>query len=238
MVDGCGESASFGMILFEKVTKTFPSGFTALSEVDFKVESSEFCFLVGPSGAGKTTLFRLLIAEFLPSSGKVFFEDYDIAELDGRRRREHRRNIGVSFQDLKLLPERSVFENVALGLEILGKGQEEIEEEVKKILKLVNLEDHRDLFPIQLSGGELQRVSIARAIAGNPRVLLADEPTANLDPAASWEIMELLVKVHQDLGTTVVAATHNVDVVNSLKKRVVHLEKGKVVKDVKEGKYS
>lgn len=225
------------MIQFQKVTKTFPSGFTALSGINFEVSPGEFCFIVGPSGAGKTTLFRLLRAEVEPSSGEVLFEKENVAKLSRKKRVELRRKVGMAFQDLKLLRDRTVFENVALTLGVLGYKNKEINKEVERVLELVDLKNVEDLFPLQLSGGELQRVVIARAVVGRPKVLLADEPTGDLDRETGWEVIKLLGRIN-DEGTTVLAATHNVEIVNRLKKRVIHLEKGRVVRDVKTGGYS
>lgn len=223
------------MIKFDNVSKKFPGGTTAVSTITFEVSDGEFVFLVGPSGAGKTTLLRLIIKDLLPSSGTIMVDEHNVAKVSGGKVAQLRRKIGVVFQDLKLLTDRSVFENVALSLWVLGKKKEEIAAEVKDKLALVDLADQKDFFPAQLSGGELQRVAIARALAGDPKYLLADEPTGNVDEANAWKIVKILDKINKN-GTTVVMATHNSEIVNTLNKRVVRLEDGHIVSD-KKGKY-
>jgi cell division transport system ATP-binding protein len=223
------------MIKFDQVTKKFGK-IVALNNASFEIEPGEFVFITGPSGAGKTTITRLILKEFAPTSGKIKINKQDLAEIPSKKIPELRRKIGVVFQDFKLLSDRTVFENVILPLEVIGTEKKMIEEKASEILKLVGLTDRADLFPSQLAGGELQRVCLARAVIAEPKILLADEPTGNLDPATSWQIIKLMKKINQ-LGTTVVMATHNVDIVNSLRERVIKLEKGKVVKDQKEGKY-
>lgn len=223
------------MIDFNQVTKKFGK-IIALNNASFEIEPGEFVFITGPSGAGKTTITRLILKEFEPTSGKIKINKQDLAEIPSKKIPELRRKLGVVFQDFKLLSDRTVFENVILPLEVIGADKKMIEEKASEILKLVGLSDRADLFPSQLAGGELQRVCLARAVIAEPKILLADEPTGNLDPATSWQIIKLMKKINQ-LGTTVVMATHNVDIVNSLRERVIKLEKGKVVKDQKEGKY-
>jgi cell division transport system ATP-binding protein len=224
------------IIKFEDVTKKFSSTITAVSDINLEVESGEFVFLVGPSGAGKSTLLRLLTRENLPTSGKILVGDTEVNRLKSRDIPHYRRKIGFVFQDFKLLEDRTVFENVALTLEVRNYDDEEIHKEVERILKLFEIWGRRNLFPNQLSGGEAQRTAIARAIIGKPEILLADEPTGDLDPQTSWGVMQLLNEINS-WGTTIVMATHNHEIVNSLKRRVVLVKEGKIVKDIKEGKY-
>lgn len=229
------EKSAAEIIKFERVTKKFGE-IVALKEVTFAVREGEFVFITGPSGAGKTTINKLILREFLPTSGSIIIDEADLVKLPSGRLCQLRRKIGMVFQDFKLLSDRTVFENVALPLEVTKRGGKEIREEVGEILDLVGLADRIDLFPAQLAGGELQRVCLARAIVASPKIVLADEPTGNLDPATSWQIMKLLKKINK-LGTTVIMSTHNVDIVNSLRERVIKLEKGKVVKNENQGKY-
>lgn len=224
------------MIEFSDLSKKFPDGTLGLSDINFKISDGEFVFIIGPSGAGKTTILRLITADLLPTSGKLVVEEKDLSKISDSELPEFRRTIGIVFQDYKLLPDRTVFENIALSLEILGKSEAEISQEVGEILEKVDLKGKENYFPVQLSGGELQRTSIARAVVAQPKIILADEPTADLDPATEWEIVSLLDQINKD-GKTVIMATHKVDVVNSMEKRVIQLEKGKIVKDVKKGKY-
>ncbi len=224
------------LIEFQQVSKNYATKTTALADATFTIDKGEFVFLVGPSGAGKTTVLRLITRDLLPSSGSIRVGEFDVVNLSLSKLPLLRRQVGMIFQDFKVLTDRTVFENVAISLEILRKKHDEIKRKVKEVLHLVNLDDKEEFFPVQLSAGELQRVSIARAIVGAPLVLLADEPTGNLDPTSSWEILKILKEINK-LGTTVVVATHNVDIVNSMKKRVIALKKGKIVKDQKNGKY-
>lgn len=223
------------MIKLSGVTKKF-LGKAVLDGLDLQIADQEFVFLIGPTGAGKTTLFKLLRREIRPTAGSIEFDGQIIGDLKKREVITLRRRIGTIFQDLKLLADRTVWENVALPLKIAGVSQVEIKKEVSAALDLVGLEDKDDFFPSQLSGGELQRVAIARAVVAKPDLVLADEPTGNLDPATSWQIMQLLKKVNES-GKTVVVATHNFEIVNSLKKRVIELSKGTIVSDEKKGKY-
>lgn len=225
------------MILFDSVTKTYPSGSIALENVNLKIEDGEFVFFVGHSGAGKTTLLRLLIGEILPTKGSIFIDDWEVNKLRQNQIPYLRRKVGFIFQDFKLLSDRTVGENVAVALDILGKSKKESENRVEEVLEIVHLTDKANYFPKQLSFGEQQRVAIARAIAGETKILLADEPTGNLDPKTSWEILKIINTIHK-MGRTVLMATHNADIVNSLKKRVVVLEKAKIVKDEKKSKYA
>ena len=223
------------MIVFESVTKKFGSSL-ALDNVSLEIKQGEFVFIVGPSGAGKSTLLRILTRELTASSGKVMIGNQEITKLKAKDVPTLRRKIGFVFQDFKLLDDRTVFENVSITLEVLGKKDEEIAKMVEHTLKLVELWDKRDLFPRQLSGGEAQRTAIARAIVGKPDILLADEPTGDLDPKTAWGVIQLLNEINS-WGTTVIMATHNQEIVNTLKRRVIVLKKGQVVKDSKEGKY-
>lgn len=223
------------MIKFDQVSKKYGSAF-ALDGINLEVKPGEFVFLVGPSGAGKSSLLRILTHEIIPSSGKVFVGEKEITKIKDKDIPQLRRKIGVVFQDFKLLDDRTVFENVALALEVLGKNDEDINKIVEHTLKLVEIWDRRNMFPKQLSGGEAQRTAIARAVVGKPDVLLADEPTGDLDPKTAWGVIQLLNEINS-WGTTILMATHNSEIVNTLKRRVVILQKGKIIKDTKEGKY-
>lgn len=222
------------MIIFESVTKRFGNDDPpAVEDVSFVIEPGELVVITGHSGSGKTTLMRLLTREYKPTSGEVYFEDQALSELHPNQVHHHRRRIGVIFQDYKLLPELNIWENIALPLNIIGKKETEIEERVTDLLRLVDLEPKAFLFPSQLSGGEAQRVSIARALATGPGVIFADEPTGNLDPDTTQVIAKLLQKIHA-LGTTVLLTTHDVSVLDLVKgERVLTLEKGKLIKDSK-----
>lgn len=225
------------MIKFSNVSKKFGNGTIALEDVNLEVAPGEFVFITGPSGAGKTTLLRLLTRELLPSNGKVAVKEGDLSKISVSQLPHYRRKIGVIFQDFKLLPDRTVAENIAIAREIIGRSKNEIERDVNEILKVVGLVNQRDLFPSQIAGGEMQRTVIARALIQEPEIILADEPTGNLDPATSWEILDILSSINK-LGITIIMATHNADVVNSLRKRVVRIEKGKIISDEEKGKYS
>ncbi len=224
------------VIRFENVSKKYNPSITALENINLEVSGGEFIFLVGPSGAGKSTLLRLLTKEASPSSGKIFVEDIDITKLKSKDIPKYRRKIGFVFQDFKLLDDHTVFENVALALEVRGIKEDEINKEVERILKLFEIWQRKNLFPSQLSGGEAQRTAIARAIIGKPDILLADEPTGDLDPQTSWGVIQLLNEINS-WGTTILMATHNAEIVNTLKRRVISLRDGKIVKDKSEGKY-
>jgi cell division transport system ATP-binding protein len=224
------------MIIFQKVSKKFPDGTLALDQVSFQINPKEFVFFIGPSGAGKTTIMRLLRREILPSQGSVIFQDKNVSELERKEIPPLRRKIGMCFQDFKLLYDRTVFENVAIALEIQDLSKDKVKTRVEEALKNVDLEKKHKLFPIQLSGGELQRVGIARAIVMEPDVLIADEPTGNLDPKSGGEILKLVKEINL-AGTTVLVATHNVEIVNQFNERVIQLDKGRIVSDEKKGKY-
>lgn len=225
------------MIIIENLTKIYPPRIVALDNMNLKIANGEFISIVGPSGAGKSTLVRLLIAQEKPTKGKILIGDRDITRLRSWHIPYYRRKLGVVWQDFKLLNNKTVFENVAYALEVVEKNWEEIKAKVPQILRLVGLEDKAERFPYELSGGEIQRTAIARALVHEPRLLIADEPTGNLDPVNTAEIADLLLKINK-LGTTVLLATHNRWVVDNLRKRVVVLEKGRMVSDKKVGKYS
>jgi len=224
------------MIIFQKVTKKFPDGTLALDQASFQINSKDFVFFIGPSGAGKTTIMRLLRREILPSKGSIVVDDQNLADINTKDVFQLRRQIGMCFQDFKLLYDRTVFENIALALKIINLDQKKINQKVKQALKNVGLEGKAEFFPIQLSGGEFQRVGIARAIVQEPNILIADEPTGNLDPKSGEKILKLFKEINLS-GTTVLIATHNADVVNIFKERVIQLDKGKIISDHKKGKY-
>lgn len=225
------------MIEFKNVTKKYPGGRFALNKVNFSVERGEFIYLIGQSGAGKTTILRLLIAESKPSSGKIVFNGHEIQNFSKGNVAKLRRKIRMVFQDFKVLYDRTILENVMLSLYIIGRSGKEAEAEAKKVLKMVSLEDRVTAFPVELSAGELQRVAIARALAGGSEVLLADEPTGNLDPKTGEEIMTLLETINRE-GTTVIVTTHNAAFVNERKKRVMEVKNGEIIRDDKEGGYN
>jgi cell division transport system ATP-binding protein len=224
------------MIYFDRVTKLYNGGPPAVADITLSIDPGEFVSIVGHSGAGKTTLLKMLFAEIFPSEGSVYFGSREIADLSTRELLELRRNIGTIFQDFRLLPTKNVYENVAFAMEVSGKDDDDIKADVPHVLELVGLADKMWNFPKQLSGGEQQRVAIARAIVNQPDVLIADEPTGNLDPVNALDVVEILKKVNS-LGTTVLLTTHNKVVVDSVGRRVVTLENGRLVRDEKEGKY-
>lgn len=224
------------MIYFEKVTKLYSDKSVGLSDVTFSVEPKEFVSIVGHSGAGKTTLLKMLLAEERPTSGSVFFESANIHKLKKKHMNRYRRRIGAIFQDFRLLPNKTAYENIAFAMEAAGREDAEIEADVPHVLELVDLQKKIFSFPHELSGGEKQRVAIARAIVNQPDVILADEPTGNLDPINTYEIVQILKRIN-DLGTTVILTTHNKGVIDSLGKRVITMDSGKISRDDKEGKY-
>jgi cell division transport system ATP-binding protein len=225
------------VIELDDVSKRYPNGTYALRDVDLKIDSGDFVFLVGSSGAGKSTLIRLLIREEAASTGRVVVDGQDVGRLPRGQVSHLRRKVGVVFQDFKLLPTKTVAENVAFALIVTGHAGPIVREETERVLSLVGLSGRREHFPDQLSGGEQQRTAIARALVNRPRILIADEPTGNLDPVTSWEIIKLLTRVNE-LGTTLVMATHNAEIVNALRRRVIHLDHGRVVRDEREGLYA
>jgi len=223
------------MISFDKVTKKFPLGNIPLHQVSFEINDNEFVFLVGPSGAGKTSILRLILREWLPTSGKISVNGLEISSKRFNKTLALRRQIGVVFQDFKILQELNVFENIALSLKVIGVDPTQIKKEVREALKLVDLSKKERVFPLQLSAGELQRVAIARSVVGERQIILADEPTGNLDPKTSWEIIKIFRKLEGK--RTMIIATHNTDIVNSLQKRVIYLKQGKLIKDIRNGGY-
>jgi cell division transport system ATP-binding protein len=223
-------------LVLRGVTKTYPNGKSALKDVNLVVPAGDFVFLVGPSGAGKSTLIRLLIREELASKGKVLLEGHDLARINRREVPRIRRRIGIVFQDFKLLPNKSVRDNVAFALEVTGTPRSRIGPAVDRVLRVVGLSAQADQRPNELSGGEQQRTAIARALVHDPHLFIADEPTGNLDPLISWEIIQLLLRINE-MGVTVLMATHNAEVVTALRKRVVGLEDGRVVRDETDAAY-
>ncbi len=224
------------MIYFDKVSKLYANNSIALEDITFQIAPKEFVSIVGHSGAGKTTLLKMLIAEDRPSSGQVFFESLDVHQIPKTMLPKYRRKIGTVFQDFKLLPNKTAFENIAFAMEANGRSDEEIEENVPQALALVDLDDKSWNFPGELSGGEKQRVAIARAIVNQPDIIIADEPTGNLDPIATYEVVQILKKIN-DLGTTVIMTTHNKGVIDELGRRVITMDEGRIVRDDSEGRY-
>lgn len=223
------------MIYFNNVTKKYRDN-VCLEDVCFSITQGEFVAIVGHSGAGKTTLTKLILAEELPTGGTVFFESTDIHKLSSKDLTNFRRKVGVVFQDFRLLPNKTVYENIAFAMEAIEKNENEIAQDVPHVLELVDLTSRSSHFPHQLSGGEKQRLAIARAIITQPDLIIADEPTGNLDPINTAEVVNLLKKIN-DLGTTVILTTHNKSVLDQIKKRVITLENGRIIRDDKEGKY-
>lgn len=224
------------MIKMKNVYKKYNNGITALNNLSVEIDQGEFIYVVGPSGAGKSTFIKLIYREEAPTKGEVLVGDYNIGKLKQREIPLLRRDVGVVFQDFKLLPRLTVYENVAYAMKVLEKKPKVIKQRVTEVLDLVGLKHKGKMFPNQISGGEQQRVAIARAIANMPRVLIADEPTGNLDPETSWEILEVLEEVNR-LGTTVIMATHHSDIVNKAKHRVIAIESGRIARDEMEGDY-
>lgn len=225
------------MIYFDKVTKHYNNDSTALHGVTFSVNPKEFVSIVGHSGAGKTTLLKMILGEEKPTAGSVFFESVDIHKLRKEDITRYRRRIGTVFQDFRLLPHMTVFENIAFAMEAAGRSEEEIASDVPHVLELVDLSRKISSFPHELSGGEKQRVAIARAIVNQPDIIIADEPTGNLDPVSTFDIVQILKKIN-DLGTTVILTTHNKGIIDSLGKRVIVMENGKIVRDDANGRFS
>ncbi len=224
------------MIYYDRVTKIYPDSSVALEDVSFSVEPGEFMSIVGHSGAGKTTLVKMLLAEEKPTTGSVFFESVNVHEVPQGRINHLRRKIGTVFQDFRLLPSKTAYENIAFAMEAAGRSEQEIRSDVPHVLDLVDLSDKHNNFPGELSGGEQQRVAIARAIVNQPDVIIADEPTGNLDPVNTFEVIQILKKIN-DLGTTIILTTHNKGVIDALRKRVITMDRGRVIRDDREGKY-
>ncbi|MFC0299988.1 cell division ATP-binding protein FtsE [Virgibacillus soli] len=224
------------MILMENVFKTYTNGVIALNGISVDIEQGEFVYIVGPSGAGKSTFIKSIYREIKPTKGKVIINNMDLSEMKENKVPMLRRNIGVVFQDFRLLPKLTVYENIAFALEVIEETPRNIRKRVMEVLDLVNLKNKARFLPDELSGGEQQRISIARAIVNNPKIVIADEPTGNLDPETSWEIMRVLETVNSQ-GTTIIMATHSKEIVNTIKKRVIAIENGRIVRDEYRGDY-
>ena len=225
------------MILLKNVSKSYRNGVHALRDINLEVEDGEFVYIIGPTGCGKSTLIKILDGEELPDDGEVFVNGINVGKLRHAKVPLYRRNIGVIFQDFRLLPKMNVFEHIAFALEVLAMEKTAIRRRVREVLELVDLQDKAKAFPEQLSGGQQQRATIGRAIANHPKVLIADEPTGNLDPEKSIEIIQLLDKINQVEKTTIVMVTHDEKLVNAYKKRTIALEEGFIVADIKKGGY-
>lgn len=225
------------LIRLRNINKVYKNGVTAIHDLDLNIKKGEFVFIIGSTGCGKSTLIKMLYREEKPTKGKIIVGGIDVAKLRNRKVYKIRRKIGVVFQDYQLLPKSTAYENVAFALEVLGLPKSEIHKKVVKVLDLVGLKNKAKHYPDQLSGGEQQRVAIARAIVNGPKLLICDEPTGNLDPKTSMEIMEVLTAINK-LGTTILMVTHDIEIVNKLKKRVIVLDSGRILKDYQEGEYS
>lgn len=225
------------LIKMKKVCKTYPNGVHAIYDLDLSIEKGEFVFIIGSSGSGKSTLIKMLYREEKPSSGEIILGGVNVAKLRNSKVYKLRRKIGVVFQDYKLLPKLTVYENVAFALEVTGADSASIRKKVIRVLELVGLKNKVKTYPDKLSGGEQQRVAIARAIVNNPTLLICDEPTGNLDANISKEIMDVLEEINKNLGTTILMVTHDTDIVNRMKKRVIVLRDGRIYKDYEEGKF-
>ena len=224
------------MLIMSDVSKVYPGGSTALQNVNVHIEPGEFVFVVGPSGAGKSTFIKMLFREVLPTTGSIFVNGVDILSLTPKEIPFLRRQLGIIFQDYRLLPDRTVFENVAFAMQVIEAPHRKIKRQVMNVLDLVGLRHRANAYPNELSGGEQQRIAIARAIVNDPVFVIADEPTGNLDPETSWDIMEIFKEINAT-GTTIVMATHDKEVVDAMGKRVIAIEKGRIVRDEKEGVY-
>ena len=224
------------MLIMNDVSKVYPSGSVALQDVNVHIEPGEFVFVVGPSGAGKSTFIKMLFREVLPTTGSIFVNGMDILALSPKEIPFMRRQLGIIFQDYRLLPDRTVFENVAFAMQVIEAPHRKIRRQVNNVLDLVGLRHRANAYPNELSGGEQQRIAIARAIVNDPVFVIADEPTGNLDPETSWDIMEIFKEIN-DTGTTIVMATHDKEVVDAMGKRVIAIEHGRIVRDEKEGVY-
>ena len=224
------------MIRFQNVTKIYPPNVTVLQDISFEIKEGEFVSIVGKSGAGKTTLIKMILGLETPTSGQVFFDGKNISKIDSSDLQEVRRKIGSVYQDYKLLSAKTVYENIAYIMEVEGKENEEIEREVPKILEVIGLSEKLDNFPDELSGGEQQRLAVARAFVNHPDVIIADEPTGNLDPYNTYEVISLLEKINKT-GTTVLLSTHDREIINKLGKRVITIENGKIIRDEEKGRF-
>lgn len=224
------------MIEFKNVSKVYSNGTKALNNVNIKIEKGEFVFVVGASGAGKSTFLKLMMREEVPSSGSIKIKDYDLVNMKKRQIPYFRRNMGIVFQDFRLIPNMDVYNNVAFAMRVVNARKKEIRKRVPYVISIVGLASKARCMPNELSGGEQQRVALARALVNNPSILLADEPTGNLDPKNSWEIMKLLEEINEN-GTTVVVVTHNREIVNAMQKRVITMKKGVIVSDEERGGY-
>ena len=219
-----------------EVCKTYDTGVVALSHVNVDIQKGEFVFVVGPSGAGKSTFIKMLFREELPTEGRLLVNGHDVVEMDRSEVPYLRRELGVIFQDYRLLPDKTVFENVAFAMQVIEAPRRLMQRSVNSVLDVVGLRDKYRSFPSQLSGGEQQRVAIARAIVNNPSIVIADEPTGNLDPETSWDIMDIFKRINR-AGTTIVMATHDRNIVDTMKKRVIAIEDGRIVRDQQRGGY-
>ena len=224
------------MLIMSDVSKVYPGGSMALQDVNVHIEPGEFVFVVGPSGAGKSTFIKMLFREVLPTTGSIFVNGVDILSLTPKEIPFLRRQLGIIFQDYRLLPDRTVYENVAFAMQVIEAPHRKIKRQVMNVLDLVGLRHRANAYPNELSGGEQQRIAIARAIVNDPVFVIADEPTGNLDPETSWDIMEIFKEINAT-GTTIVMATHDKEVVDAMGKRVIAIEKGRIVRDEKEGVY-
>ncbi len=224
------------MLEMINVTKTYPGGSVALQDINVRIEQGEFVFVVGPSGAGKSTFFKMLFREVLPSSGKVIVNGHDLVKMTDNEIPYFRRQLGIVFQDYRLLPDRTVYDNVAFAMQVIETPYRKIKRRVNDVLDLVGLRKRAHAYPTELSGGEQQRIAIARAIVNDPILLIADEPTGNLDPETSWEIMDIFREVNKS-GTTIVMATHDREIVDQMEKRVIAIEHGHIVRDDAKGVY-
>ncbi|MDQ3099569.1 MAG: cell division ATP-binding protein FtsE [bacterium] len=224
------------MIKFENVAKKFPDGTYGVIDITLEIPDGDFLFIVGQSGAGKTTLLKLLTGQLRPTTGTIMIDDMNVGKLKPNNLYKLRRTIGVVFQDFKLLPDQTVYENVALALEVIGQKEKKYKQSIYDLLQKVGLAGKENYFPVQLSGGELQRIAIARAFAANPKMLIADEPTGDLDPKTAWEILKLLDEINKS-GTTILMATHNHTIVDAMQKRVITVDHGRISSDIKKGMY-
>lgn len=224
------------MLLMSNVSKAYPGGTVALEDVNVHIEPGEFVFVVGPSGAGKSTFIKMLFREVIPTTGSIFVNGIDILKLQDKEIPYMRRQLGIIFQDYRLLPDRTVYENVAFAMQVIETPYRKIKRRVSNVLDLVGLRHRANAYPNELSGGEQQRIAIARAIVNDPLLVIADEPTGNLDPETSWDIMQIFQEIN-DTGTTIVMATHDKEIVDAMGKRVIAIEKGHIVRDEKNGVY-